>query len=234
MVTCSSCQWLNGSCLSCSFCQQADEPLCSKALLSGYTVDGTFQQYAVAKGAHVAHLPPDIPLDKVAPILCAGITVYKGLKESGARPGETVAIVGAGGGLGCYACQFAKTMGLQVVAIDSGEEKRKMCLDQLGVESFVDFATSKDLVADVKKVSNGGEGPNAVLLVAVNEKPFQQIGFCVFPSNNTDLSARSRIRPISWHSRGTGYARPRFPQGTRLPDCGSHDYDQGQLRGKPP
>lgn len=101
-------QWINGTCLSCDFCQQSDEPLCPKALLSGYTVDGTFQQYCIAKAAHVARLHKDIPLDAVAPVLCAGITVYKGLKESGAKPGQTVAIVGAGGGLGSLAQQYAK------------------------------------------------------------------------------------------------------------------------------
>ncbi|KAL8636617.1 MAG: hypothetical protein Q9226_009234, partial [Calogaya cf. arnoldii] len=79
-------KWLNGSCLSCSFCMQGDEPLCPKALLSGYTVDGTFQQYAIGKAAHVARISKEVPLDGVAPVLCAGITVYKGLKESGARP----------------------------------------------------------------------------------------------------------------------------------------------------
>jgi propanol-preferring alcohol dehydrogenase len=163
-------------------------------------VDGTFQQYAIAKGAHVAHLAPEIPLDRVAPILCAGITVYKGLKESGARPGETVAIVGAGGGLGSFACQYAKAMGLQVVAIDSGEEKRKMCLGQLGADSFVDFSTSKDLVADVKKVTTNGEGPHAVLLVAVNEKPFQQIRFSA-PLRTAILTSQHAAEYV--RSRGT-------------------------------
>jgi alcohol dehydrogenase, propanol-preferring len=122
-------KWLNGSCLSCDFCQQADEPLCLKALLSGYTVDGTFQQYCIAKAQHVAHIPEGVPLDAVAPILCAGITVYKSLKESGARPGQTIAVVGAGGGLGSLCQQYAKAMGLQVIAIDSGEEKKKLCED---------------------------------------------------------------------------------------------------------
>ncbi|KAI9713266.1 MAG: alcohol dehydrogenase [Bogoriella megaspora] len=88
--------------------KQSDEPLCSKALMSGYTVDGTFQQYAIAKAAHAARIPKDVPLDAIAPVLCAGITVYKGLKESGAKPGQTVAIVGAGGGLGSLAQQYAK------------------------------------------------------------------------------------------------------------------------------
>lgn len=66
-------QWLNGSCLACDFCQTGDEPLCQKALLSGYTVDGTFQEYAIGKAAHVAKIPKDVPLDAIAPVLCAGV-----------------------------------------------------------------------------------------------------------------------------------------------------------------
>jgi propanol-preferring alcohol dehydrogenase len=174
-------KWINGSCLACDFCQQSDEPLCAKALLSGYTVDGTFQQYCIAKGAHVARLAKEIPLDAVAPVLCAGITVYKGLKESQAKPGQTVAIVGAGGGLGSLAQQYAKAMGLRTIAIDTGEDKRKMCLEQLGSYAFVDFATSKNVVKDVQNATEDGLGPHAVILVAVNEKPFQQAAEYVRP-----------------------------------------------------
>lgn len=159
--------------MACDFCQTGDEPLCRKTLLSGYTVNGSFQQYAIAKAAHVARLPKDVPLDAVAPILCAGITVYKGLKESNARPGQTVAVVGAGGGLGSLACQYAKAMGLQVIAIDTGEEKEAM-VKKLGAYAFVDFAKSSDVVKDVKAATEDGLGPHAVILVAVNEKPFQQ------------------------------------------------------------
>ena len=126
-------KWLNGSCLSCEFCRQTDESCCADAALSGYTVDGTFQQYTIGKAALASKISKGTPLDAVAPVLCAGITVYKGLKESGARPGETVAIVGAGGGLGSLAIQYAKAMGLRVVAIDGGSEKQVMCKD-LGAE----------------------------------------------------------------------------------------------------
>ena len=150
-----------------------DEPLCPKATMSGYTVDGTFQQYCVAKAAHVARIPKDVPLDAISPILCAGITVYKGLKESGARPGQSVAIVGAGGGLGSLAQQYAKAMGLRVIAVDAGDEKKKMCED-MGASAFVDFSKSSDVVKDVQAATEDGLGPHAVLLVAVNEKPFQQ------------------------------------------------------------
>ncbi|KAF2129360.1 GroES-like protein [Dothidotthia symphoricarpi CBS 119687] len=173
-------KWLNGSCLQCDFCQQADEPLCPKPELSGYTVDGTFQQYCVAKAAHIARLPKDMALDAVAPILCAGITVYKGLKESGVKPGQWAAIVGAGGGLGSLALQYAKAMGVRTIAIDTGDSKRKMT-SELGAEVFVDFATSKNLVADVQAATADGRGPHVVILVAVNEKPFQQAAEYVRP-----------------------------------------------------
>ncbi|RHZ73298.1 hypothetical protein CDV55_101870 [Aspergillus turcosus] len=166
--------------LSCEFCRRSDEPLCAKALLSGYTVDGTFQQYCVAKAMHVSKIPKDTPLDAVTPILCAGITVYKGLKESGTRPGQTVAIVGAGGGLGSLAQQYAKAMGLRVIAIDSGDEKKAMCLE-LGAEAFIDFLTSKDLINDVRAATTDRLGPHTALLLAASELPFQQATSYVRP-----------------------------------------------------
>ncbi|KAL8992619.1 MAG: hypothetical protein Q9188_007545, partial [Gyalolechia gomerana] len=147
-------KWLNGSCLACDFCQQADEPLCPKALFSGYKVDGTFQQYAIGKAAHVTRIPKVVPLDAVV-------------------PRQSVAIVGAGGGLGSLACQYAKAMGLRVSAIDAGEEKEKMT-KELGAAAFCDFAKSENLVKDVQAATEDGTGPHAVLLVAVSEKPFQQ------------------------------------------------------------
>ncbi|KAI2623935.1 alcohol dehydrogenase [Hypomontagnella submonticulosa] len=166
-------KWLNGSCLNCSFCQQSDESLCPHALLSGYTVDGSFQQYAIGKAAHVARIPKECSLEAISPVLCAGITVYKALKESGVRPGQQVAIVGAGGGLGSLAIQYARAMGLHAIAIDGGEEKGAMC-KELGAENYVDFSTSKNIVQDVKNATPDGYGPHAVLLLAVSEGPFQQ------------------------------------------------------------
>eukprot|EP00934_Nitzschia_sp_Nitz4_P002504 Nitzschia sp. Nitz4//scaffold363_size14950//9035//10219//NITZ4_008905-RA/size14950-processed-gene-0.23-mRNA-1//1//CDS//3329549260//2494//frame0 len=166
-------KWLNGSCLHCTYCQQADEPLCLTPDLSGYTVDGSFQQYCIAKAAHVARIPKECDLEEIAPVLCAGITVYKGLKESQARPGQYVAIVGAGGGLGSYALQYARAMGLKTIAIDGGADKEKSC-KALGASAFVDFTKSKDVVADVKAATPDGLGPQAVLCLAVSERPFQQ------------------------------------------------------------
>ncbi|KAK8057833.1 alcohol dehydrogenase-like protein [Apiospora saccharicola] len=148
-------------------------PCAPHARLSGYTVDGTFQQYAIGKAAHVARLPKDVSLEAVAPVLCAGITVFKALKESGARAGQWVAIVGAGGGLGSLALQYCKAMGIHAIGIDGGDEKRKMC-ESLGASAFVDYTKSKDVVADVKAATPDGFGPHGVIVLAVSEGPFQQ------------------------------------------------------------
>ena len=112
-------------------------------------------------------------LDKVAPLLCAGITAYKAVKDSGAHPGQTVAIFGAAGGVGSMAVQYAKVMGFKVIGIDSGDEKKRLC-EKLGATSFVDFAVSKDLVGDIKAATEDGLGPHVVLLMATSEEPFQQ------------------------------------------------------------
>ncbi|KAI3336946.1 GroES-like protein [Xylariaceae sp. AK1471] len=173
-------KWLNGSCLNCTYCFTGNEPLCPKPDLSGYTVDGSFQEYAIGKAAHVARIPKECSLEAIAPVLCAGLTVYKGLKESGARPGEVVAVVGAGGGLGSMALQYARAMGLHTIAIDGGPEKEKMC-KELGASTYIDFTTTKNLVEDVKKATPDGFGPQAVLLLAVSEKPFQQASEYVRP-----------------------------------------------------
>lgn len=173
-------KWLNGSCGACYYCRQADDQLCPTPDLSGYTVDGSFQQYCIGKAAQVARIPKDCDLEAIAPVLCAGITVYKALKESGVRPGQFVTIIGAGGGLGSMAIQYAKAMGVHSIAIDGGPEKAEMC-KQLGASAYVDFTTSENLVRDVKAATSDGLGPHAVVVLAVSERPFQQASEYVRP-----------------------------------------------------
>lgn len=164
-------KWLNGSCMLCEFCQHGDEPNCAEADLSGYTHDGSFQQYATADAVQAAKIPQGTDLALIAPILCAGITVYKALKTAGLQAGQWVAISGAGGGLGSLAIQYAKAMGYRVVAIDGGDEKGDFC-KSLGAETFIDFFKSKDLVKDVVAATNGG--PHGAINVSVSEKAIAQ------------------------------------------------------------
>jgi NADPH:quinone reductase-like Zn-dependent oxidoreductase len=92
------------------------------------------------------------------------------LKESGAKPGQWVALPGAGGGLGHLGVQYANAMGLRVLAIDTGKEKEDLC-KQLGAEAFVDFKTCKNVIAEVKKITDGG--PHAVVVMAASAKPYE-------------------------------------------------------------
>lgn len=164
-------KWLNSSCNSCECCQKTNESQCAEADLSGYTHDGSFQQYATADAVHAARIPKSCDLALTAPILCAGITVYKALKTANVKAGQWVTISGAAGGLGSLAVQYAKAMGFRVVGIDGGEGKEEFA-KSLGVEAFVDFTKSKDIVADVNKITEGGS--HGVINVSVSEKAMQQ------------------------------------------------------------
>lgn len=165
-------KWLAYSCGSCELCRKGYESSCEKAECSGFSVDGTFQQYCVSFADHVSPIPDGLSLKLAAPILCAGVTVWKAVKAADLIPGETIVISGAGGGLGHLAVQYATNMGLRVIALDGGDDKKALC-EKLGAESFVDFTTSQDLVGDLKKAT-GGKGPHAAVVTASNAKAYEQ------------------------------------------------------------
>lgn len=159
-------KWLNGSCMTCEFCESGHESNCPDADLSGYTHDGSFQQFATADAIQAAKIQQGTDLAEVAPILCAGVTVYKALKEANLKAGEWVAISGAAGGLGSLAVQYATAMGYRVLGIDAGAEKEKL-FKQLGGEVFIDFTKTKDMVSDIQEATKGG--PQGVINVSVSE-----------------------------------------------------------------
>lgn len=159
-------KWLNGSCMSCESCELGNESNCPEADLSGYTHDGSFQQYCTADAVQAAKIPQGTDLAEVAPILCAGITVYKALKSANLKAGQWVAVSGACGGLGSLAVQFARAMGYRVLGIDGGQEKEEL-FQQLGGEVFIDFRKSKDIVQDILDATDGGA--HGVINVSVSE-----------------------------------------------------------------
>nr|USH11223.1 alcohol dehydrogenase 2 [Kluyveromyces marxianus] len=169
-------KWLNGSCMNCEECELSNESNCPDADLSGYTHDGSFQQYATADAVQAAHIPAGTDLAQVAPILCAGVTVYKALKTAEMKAGDWVAISGAAGGLGSLAVQYAKAMGFRVLGIDGGEGKEEL-FKSLGGEVFIDFTKSKDIVGEVIKATNGDA--HGVINVSVSEKAIESsIEYC--------------------------------------------------------
>lgn len=161
--------WLHDACGGCEYCITGWETLCEHQRNSGYSVNGTFAEYAIGSANYVARLPQGADFAQIAPILCAGVTTYKGIRETEARPGEWIAISGIGG-LGHLAVQYAKAMGLHVAALDIGEEKLALARE-LGAELAVD-ATDPDAIARVLRETGGGA--QGVLVTAVSPPAFEQ------------------------------------------------------------
>jgi len=157
-------KWIADACLHCEYCRKGYEQNCPEAKYSGCTVNGTFQQYVVSWASYVTPIPDNLPLELAAPILCAGVTVYSALKNSEAKAGQYVVIPGAGGGLGHLALQYARVMGLKSIAIDTGADKQKLT-KELGAAEWIDFRETKDIVAAVKKVTDG-QGAHAAIVAA--------------------------------------------------------------------
>ncbi len=136
--------------------------------MSGYTVNGSFAEYALGQADYLGRIPQNLSFVDAAPILCAGVTTYKGLKQTQARPGEWVVISGIGG-LGHVAVQYAKAMGLHVAALDIGPEKLQLAR-KLGAELTVD-AKEENVVEVIQKSIRGAHG---VLVTAVSLPAFKQ------------------------------------------------------------
>ncbi|KRP90684.1 MULTISPECIES: alcohol dehydrogenase AdhP [Bradyrhizobium] len=161
--------WLHDACMSCEYCETGWETLCEHQHNTGYSVNGGFAEYVIASAAFAAKLPATIDFAAIAPILCAGVTTYKGLKETEAKPGEWVVISGIGG-LGHVAIQYAKAMGLKVAAVDIAEDKLELAREtgaDLAVNALADGAVEKVLTAS-------GGGAHGVLVTAVSTAAFAQ------------------------------------------------------------
>lgn len=161
--------WLHDACGHCEHCIGGWETLCEAQHNSGYSVNGTFAEYAIGAADYVARLPDQPDFHALAPILCAGVTTYKGIRETEVRPGQWIAISGIGG-LGHIAVQYAKAMGLLVAALDVSEDKLALARS-LGADLAVD-ARAADAVSQVLKATGGGA--HGVLVTAVSLSAFQQ------------------------------------------------------------
>jgi len=157
------------ACLRCEYCETGWETLCEHQHNTGYSVNGGFAEYVVASAAFTARLPANVDFAAVAPILCAGVTTYKGLKETEARPGEWVVISGVGG-LGHVAIQYAKAMGLKAIGLDIADDKLKLALEAGAVHAV--NALDKDAVERVLEITGGGA--HGVLVTAVSTPAFGQ------------------------------------------------------------
>ncbi|KIW06511.1 uncharacterized protein PV09_02944 [Verruconis gallopava] len=154
-------KWLSGICGNCPACLEGVDASCAAGKVSGYFTPGTFQQYAIGPANYVTPIPDGLSSEEAAPMLCAGVTVYSALRKSGAEPGQTVVILGAGGGLGHLAVQIAsKGMAMRVIGID-GDAKKDLVMAS-GAEHFIPLSVG-DTVKAVQDLT-GGMGAQAVIV----------------------------------------------------------------------
>lgn len=160
--------WLYSACGHCDHCLSGWETLCAKQEDTGYSVNGCFAEYVVADPNYVAHLPKGVDPIKVAPVLCAGLTVYKGLKMTDAKAGQWVAVSGVGG-LGQMAVQYGVAMGLNIIVVDIDDDKLETAR-KLGAAHTVN-ALKTDPAAFIHQEVGGAHGG---LITAVSTKAFSQ------------------------------------------------------------
>jgi propanol-preferring alcohol dehydrogenase len=162
---------VSNPCRDCDVCRIEDgEVKCLNAPFHGTGLDGTWCQYMNINSRYVIPIPDGPDEHLVGPILCGGLTVYKGLKHAQVRAGEWVVITGAGGGLGTLAVQYANAMGYRVIAIDTGAEKQEL-VSRLGAEEFVDFKTD-DVVAKINQITK--IGAHAAIMIAPSASVYNQ------------------------------------------------------------
>ena len=160
--------WLFEACGLCDYCLTGRETMCESALYGGYTANGGFAEYCAAPAAYVGRIPDALDAVSAGPIMCAGLTTYKGIKVADCKPGQWLVVSGVGG-LGHLAIQYAKAMGLRVAAVDIADDKLALA-ERLGASVTVNAKTT-DAVKAVQEATGGAHG---VLITAVSKAAFAQ------------------------------------------------------------
>ena len=153
--------WHGGHCFVCEQCRRGDFAMCVNRKVTGIDFDGGYATHLIVPAAVLAAIPDDLPAEEAGPFMCAGVTVFNALRNSGARAGELVAVHGIGG-LGHLGVQYARRMGFETVAINRGNDKEPLAR-QLGAHHYID-ATARDVVAELQKLG----GASVILATAPN------------------------------------------------------------------
>ena len=171
--------WLYSACGVCEYCVSGWETLCRYQKNTGYSVNGGYAQYMLAHGRYAIKIPRGLDVYEAAPVLCAGITSYKGLKETEAKAGQWIAVVGVGG-LGHMAVQYATAMGMRVMAVDIADDKLELAKKH-GAEITVN-SLKEDPALIAKQKAGGMQG---ALVTAVSKEVIKKSlemlkrgGFC--------------------------------------------------------
>jgi len=128
---------------------------------------------------YATKLPDGVKDEEAGPIMCGGVTAYTACKRSKVLPGQWIVIPGAGGGLGHFGVQYAKHMGMRVIAVDGGDEKRDLCL-KLGAEKFIDFTTCSDIASEIMKITT--YGAHGVIVFSATKAGYEQAPHLLRPN----------------------------------------------------
>ena len=198
--------WHGGHDFTCEACRRGDFINCQNEQITGFSYDGGYQEYMVAPSEAVAAIPDDLPAPDAAPLLCAGITVFNALRNSGARAGDLVAIQGIGG-LGHLGVQYARQMGFRTFAIGRGKDKEELAR-KLGATHYVDTATV-DPSAELQKFG----GARIILATAPDAKAMSALlnglsrnGKLVVVGASGDAMAVSPVQLITGRTFIQGWA----------------------------
>jgi propanol-preferring alcohol dehydrogenase len=167
--------WVQWTCGQCEFCREGNENLCVQQRITGVMVDGGYAEYAKAPASHVAKIPDTLPSEQAAPLLCAGVTVHRALKQAKIRAGQRLAVFGVGG-LGHIAVQIGRAAGAEVTAIDVSEEKLALA-KSLGAARTLNAAKT-----DVVKEVRGSGGVHVALVTSAAKSAYDMAFYCVRPT----------------------------------------------------
>ncbi len=161
--------WYGGHCGYCDSCRRGDFITClNTPLVTGISFDGGYADYLVVPASTLAPIPPELSPVEAAPLMCAGITTFNALRNSGARPGDLVAVLGIGG-LGHLGVQYADKMGFLTVAIARGKDKEPLA-KKLGARHYLD-STSQDVAQELAKLG----GAKVILATVTSSKAMSTV-----------------------------------------------------------
>ena len=169
--------WHGGHCFVCAQCRRGDFAMCVNRKVTGFDFDGGYAEYMIARAETLAAIPDELPAEEAGPFMCAGVTVYNALRNSGARGGDVVAIHGIGG-LGHLGVQYARQMGFETVAIGRGKDKAPLA-QKLGAHHYID-TNAGDAAAELQKHG----GARVILATAPNAKAISALVDGLSPSGN--------------------------------------------------
>ena len=160
--------WHGGHDFVCDECRRGDFAMCINRKVTGIDYDGGYAEYMIAPAEALAAIPNELAAEEAGPFMCAGVTVFNALRNSGARPGDVVAVQGIGG-LGHLGVQYARKMGFETVALGRGKDKEPLA-KKLGAHHYVD-SSAVDTVAELQKLG----GARVILATAPSAKAISDV-----------------------------------------------------------